>query len=79
MVNVKDYPKQCEFKNQEEADKAKNKLKDWLITEELSYEEIEAWKNHNEKGLTLHNISEEKKDTLLLQNAIYKEILNERE
>lgn len=78
MVNVKDYPKQCEFKNQKEADKTKNQLKDWLITEELSYEEIEAWKNHNEKGLT-YNISEETKDTLLLQIAIYEEILSERE
>ena len=44
MVNVKDYPNQCRFKSQEEADKTKNQLKDWLITEELSYEEIEAWK-----------------------------------
>lgn len=78
MVDLKDYSKQCEFKNQEEVDKAKNKLKDWLIAEKITYEKIEAWKNHNEKGLT-HNISEETRDTLLLQNAIYKEILNERE
>ena len=40
MVNVKDYPKQCEFKNQKEADKTKNQLEDWSIAEEISYEEI---------------------------------------
>ena len=40
MVNVKDYPNQCEFKNQEEIDKTKNQLKDWSIAEEISYEEI---------------------------------------
>lgn len=30
MVNVKDYPKQCEFKNQKEADKTKN-VKETLL------------------------------------------------